>query len=152
MAETAGVIARPPLLYLAALVTTAGLELLSAFPLPGGNLRVLAGALLMAAGLRLIQVSFRAFRAYETPVPTWQPTTTLVTHGPYARTRNPIYVGLTLLYVGLVLLWNSGWGFAVLPLLLGVMHVGVVKREEAYLTRLFGPDYTDYTRRVRRWM
>ncbi len=152
MAETAGVVVRPPLLYLAALVTTAGLELVAPLPLPGGNVRVLVGAVLMAAGLWLIQGAFRVFRAHETPVPTWQPTTALVTHGPYARTRNPIYVGLTLLYVGLVLLWNSGWGFAVLPFLLAVMHYGVVKREEAYLTRLFGPAYTDYTHRVRRWL
>jgi protein-S-isoprenylcysteine O-methyltransferase Ste14 len=63
-----------------------------------------------------------------------------------------MYVGVTLLYVGLAIWVNTVWPVFFLPVILIVMHYGVVVREEAYLERIFGDEYRQYVRRVRRWL
>jgi protein-S-isoprenylcysteine O-methyltransferase Ste14 len=80
-----------------------------------------------------------------------QPTTALVTVGPFRYSRNPIYMALTLLDVGVALLINALWILLlVIPAVL-VLRYGVIAREEAYLTRKFGDAYRQYTTQVRRW-
>lgn len=80
------------------------------------------------------------------------PATTLVMTGPYAFSRNPMYVARTCLYLGLGLMVNAlGILLALVPLLL-VMHYGVIKREECYLEAKFGEAYRQYRSRVRRWL
>jgi protein-S-isoprenylcysteine O-methyltransferase Ste14 len=92
------------------------------------------------------------FRRAGTPVETYRPTTALVTEGIYRRTRNPMYVALTLLYAGIGFAANSLWTLGFLPPLLLVMRYGVIAREERYLTRRFGTRYLDYQGSVRRWL
>jgi protein-S-isoprenylcysteine O-methyltransferase Ste14 len=57
-----------------------------------------------------------------------------------------------LLYVGLSLALNSGWALALTPVLVWIMHAGVITREEEYLERKFGNDYLRYKQQVRRWL
>jgi protein-S-isoprenylcysteine O-methyltransferase Ste14 len=76
----------------------------------------------------------------------------LVTHGPYRFTRNPMYLGLTLAYVGLSLALNTAWPLILLPLMLWLLIATVIQPEEKYLTAEFGEEYVSYTKRVRRWM
>ncbi len=80
------------------------------------------------------------------------PTTVIVESGPFRFTRNPLYLGLTLIYIGLLLLLNT-WRslFLLIPVWL-VMHFLVVRREEAYLQRKFGDTYGGYCQRVRRYL
>ncbi|MFI5210728.1 MAG: methyltransferase family protein, partial [Gemmatimonadales bacterium] len=66
--------------------------------------------------------------------------------------RNPMYVGMTLLYLGIALWANSLWPLLLLPAVLVVMRRGVIAREEAYLERRFGDEYRSYRARVRRWL
>ena len=76
----------------------------------------------------------------------------LVTQGPYRFTRNPMYTGLTMQYVGGAVLLDSGWPIIVLPIVLFVLVRTVISREEEYLNNAFGADYGAYTTRVRRWL
>ncbi|HEU5040160.1 MAG TPA: isoprenylcysteine carboxylmethyltransferase family protein, partial [Gemmatimonadales bacterium] len=76
----------------------------------------------------------------------------LVTDGPYRFTRNPMYLGFTLWYLAGTAWVNSLWLLVLLPVVLLVMQRGVITREEAYLERRFGREYTEYRARVRRWL
>jgi protein-S-isoprenylcysteine O-methyltransferase Ste14 len=151
---TAGVIARPPALFLAALVFGFTLDRLVALPFPPGTGPVrwaIAGSLIVM-GLALAAAGIRNFVRAATPVPTNQPARALVTSGIHSRSRNPIYLGLFLVYGGIGVAARSPWALVLtLPLAITVRS-GVVAREEAYLERRFGEVYRDYKARVRRWL
>ncbi len=70
----------------------------------------------------------------------------------YGRTRNPLYLGTTLVYLGLSVAAGSLWAIVLVVPLLWVINVGVVAREERYLERKFGDAYRAYKARVRRWV
>lgn len=152
---TPGVIARPPLLFLGALLIGHGLDHLLGvpFPIPGVDLgpRIIGGSLILI-GLGLAAAGIRNFYRAGTPVHTITPTRALVTTGIHGWTRNPIYLGMFLLYGGIAVAAQSVWTLLLtLPLAVTIRY-GVVAREEAYLERLFGPAYLDYQARVRRWL
>jgi protein-S-isoprenylcysteine O-methyltransferase Ste14 len=87
-----------------------------------------------------------------TPVPTNEPTRALATTGMHGWSRNPIYVGMFLIYGGIAVAARSPWALIfTLPLAITIRY-GVVAREEAYLERRFGDAYRDYKSRVRRWL
>jgi protein-S-isoprenylcysteine O-methyltransferase Ste14 len=148
----AGVIARPPLLFLAALLlgfVSDRLLPLSVAIQGGGWL--LAGSLILI-GVALVAAGIGNFSRAATPVPTNQPTRALVTTGIHGWTRNPIYLGLFLVYAGIGVAARSPWALVLtLPLAITIRY-GVVAREEAYLERRFGDAYRDYKARVRRWL
>jgi protein-S-isoprenylcysteine O-methyltransferase Ste14 len=79
------------------------------------------------------------------------PTSVIVTTGSNARVRNPMYVGLVLAYLGIVLTVNAAWALVGLPLLGLWLHF-VIRREEAYLEARFGAEYLDYKASVPRWI
>ena len=152
---TAGVIARPPLLFLAALLL--GFVSDRLLPLPFAVPRIdlvhwiIAGSLILI-GLALAAAGIRNFSRAGTPVPTNEPTRALVTTGIHGWTRNPIYLGMFLLYGGIGVAARSPWILIfTLPLAITIRY-GVVAREEAYLERRFGDAYRDYKTRVRRWL
>jgi protein-S-isoprenylcysteine O-methyltransferase Ste14 len=152
---TAGVITRPPFLYLGCLIL--GLVLDRVLPLPltvpeTVLLRWTAAGGLILLGVAIVAAGVRNFSCAETPVPTNQPVRALVTTGIHAWSRNPIYVGMFLLYAGVGIATRSPWVLILtLPLAITVRY-GVVAREEAYLERRFGDTYRDYKARVRRWL
>ncbi len=76
----------------------------------------------------------------------------LVTSGPYRFTRNPMYVGMAFLYVGLALWLDVLWALAFLPVVLLVVDRRVIAPEERYLEARFGDEYRAYKQRVRRWL
>jgi protein-S-isoprenylcysteine O-methyltransferase Ste14 len=152
---TAGVIARPPVLFLVALLL--GLALDHLLPVPVAGLEtdlvhwISAGSLILL-GLALAAAGIRDFTNAGTPVPTYKPTRALVTTGIHGWTRNPIYLGMFLLYGGIGLAARSPWTLILtLPLAITIRY-GVVAREEAYLERRFGDAYRHYKARVRRWL
>lgn len=75
----------------------------------------------------------------------------LITTGPYARSRNPMYVAWTLIDLGLVLLINSGWGLVCLPVALAMTH-RAIRGEERRLDARFGTRYRRYCERVPRYL
>ena len=156
-AETAGVIARPPVLFIAALLLGLAwdrlLPLPFPFPVPGTNLVhwIIGGALILS-GLALAAAGIRNFSEAGTPVRGYKPTRALVTTGIHGWTRNPIYLGMFLIYGGIGVAVQSPWVLMItLPLTITIRY-GVVAREEAYLERRFGDAYRDYKARVRRWL
>ena len=152
---TAGVIARPPFLFLGALLLGVAADHLLPAPFavaaPDRVGWFCAGSLTLI-GLALLTGGIRDFSRAATPVPTNQPTRALVTTGLHGWSRNPIYLGLFLVYGGIAVARRSPWTLILsLPLAI-VMRHGVVAREEAYLERRFGERYRDYKARVRRWL
>jgi len=153
--DSAGVIAHPPVLYLGALVIGLGADWLLALPpLPylSGAAGLSAGLVLGVLGLGLLFTAAFRFIKAGTNIPTHLPSTALVTDGLYRYSRNPIYLGLTLVYLGLVAGLASLGALVLLLPLLAAMQVGVIHREERYLERKFGDDYRAYKQRVRRWL
>jgi protein-S-isoprenylcysteine O-methyltransferase Ste14 len=141
----------PPLLY--AVPLALGLWLQHRFPrsfLPQWMALPL-GVVFLALGMIgfVAIVSFR--RAGTSPNP-WRPTTAMVTGGPYRLTRNPMYLGFTLLYLGATCWANSLWPLLPLPVILVLMQRMVITREESYLEARFGEEYREYRNRVRRWI
>jgi protein-S-isoprenylcysteine O-methyltransferase Ste14 len=152
---TAGVIVRPPLLFLAALLLGLASDRLLPWPfaIPGTDLvHWLTGGSMILVGLALAGAGIRNFSRAATPVPTIEPTRVLVTNGIHGWSRNPIYLGLFLVYGGIGIAARSPWTLILaLPLAITIRY-GVVAREEAYLGRRFGDAYRDYKARVRRWL
>jgi protein-S-isoprenylcysteine O-methyltransferase Ste14 len=152
---TAGVIARPPLMFLIALVVgfVADHLLPLSFAVPrAGIVHQLSAGLLILAGLAIAVAGIRNFARAGTPVRTFERTRALVTTGIHGRSRNPIYLGMFLCYIGIGLAVHSEWTILLLLLLAALIRQGVVAREEAYLERRFGSAYRDYRARVRRWV
>ncbi len=151
--DNPGVIAPPPLIYLGALVL--GLLFHLRFRvrfLPLGWTRFLIGALLAGSSLLLGYSAFREMRSAQTSVNPHEPSTTIVTAGPYQFTRNPIYLSFTLLYTGIAVMINALGVMLLLPFVLITMRLGVIEREERYLERKFGAQYLRYKSMVRRWL
>jgi protein-S-isoprenylcysteine O-methyltransferase Ste14 len=113
---------------------------------------VLVGWLLVALGSGLSLWGLATFRGAGTPIRPNQPASTLVTHGPFRLSRNPIYLGLGLVYSGVMLLLNSVWTVLFLPLVIVLLYLTVIRHEERYLAATFGIAYDEYRRRVRRWL
>jgi protein-S-isoprenylcysteine O-methyltransferase Ste14 len=154
-AATPSVITRPPLLYLACLLLGLALDRVLPLPLdlPGTALmQWMAGGGLILIGVAIVAAGIRNFSRAATPVPSNQPVRVLVTAGIHGWSRNPIYVGMFLVYAGIGIAARSPW-ILILALPLAItLRYGVVAREEAYLERRFGDAYRDYKARVRRWL
>ena len=105
-----------------------------------------------AAGVALIAIALGLFARSKTRPEPWQPASSLVDRGLYRFTRNPMYLGMGLLVLGVALAFSSLAGALLALAALAIIDRAVVTREEAYLTRRFGADYIAYAKRVRRWL
>ena len=150
----AGVIAPPPLIFLGFLALSAILE--AVIPTPTMALfpyvRYAAGTVLFIIGLVIGIAGIRGLRASGTNISTDLPATALVVDGIYRWSRNPLYLAMTLAYVGLAIAAGSAWAIVLLIPLLAVMNICVISREERYLEREFGDAYRAYKSRARRWL
>jgi protein-S-isoprenylcysteine O-methyltransferase Ste14 len=156
--ETAGVIVRPPFLFLAALLLGFGLDHLLPLPFPVSRIgsvhwisAIIAGSLILI-GIAAFTAGIRNFFGAGTPVQGTKPTRMLVTTGIHGWSRNPIYVAMFLVYCSIGIAVRSPWILILmLPVAITVRY-GVVAREEVYLERRFGDAYRSYKTRVRRWL
>ena len=152
-ADTAQVIARPPLLW--GLAVVAGFALDWLMPLRFVPAAVPAGWLggaVLAIAVALFAWAIATVTRAGSNVPTNKPTTSIVDTGPYRFTRNPIYLGMMLGLAGLAIAFDSLWLLLTLVPFAFVIRYGVVAREEAYLEGKFGERYRRYRIRVRRWL
>jgi len=92
------------------------------------------------------------FARHETRLLPGQATRVMIEAGPYRLSRNPLYVGLLALYLGVALLAPTFWGLALFPAAVLLILWGAILPEERFLHERFGAPYDEYTRRVRRWL
>lgn len=151
-ADRARVIAPPPLIYVAVFAVGCALDRCYPVSLRPDHSAGWLGWAIFAAGLGVLALSGAYLNRAGTPVNPYRPSTTLVTAGPYRYSRNPLYVALTLAYLGVAVVMNTVWPVMLLPGLLLLMRWGVISREERYLERRFGDEYRRYQARVRRWL
>ncbi|MBI4266216.1 MAG: isoprenylcysteine carboxylmethyltransferase family protein [Acidobacteria bacterium] len=150
--DHAGILVPPPFIYAGFFLAGAVLDRLSPLPqVPFGIARPV-GAVLAAVWLVLMAWSVRRFWSSGTSIIPVRPATALVTEGPYRFSRNPMYLGLLLLYAAVALWFGFVWSLLLVPPLVWVIRRAVIEREEQYLEREFGDGYRRYRASVRRWI
>ena len=150
--DTPGVIAPPPIIFFGLWLLGLALNFFSPQPWLPDGLRWIVGVPLVGVGLLLGLWAFQTFRRAHTPTNPYESPTAIATDGPYRFTRNPIYLGFALMYLGLTCLFNSLWPLPLLLLALFIVDRGVIAREERYLEHKFGATYLKYKMTVRRWI
>ncbi len=151
--DSAGVIAQPPLIFLATF--SVGLILHLAFSMmlvPEGWVQLAVGIPVIGVAGVLVSSAARTMKRVGTEISTATPTTAIAVDGPFRFSRNPMYLAMAVLYVGLAISINALLILALLPVLLAIISFGVIAREESYLERKFGTEYVSYKSRVRRWL
>ena len=147
-----GVITHPPFLYAGFAIAGVIINMFVGIELFAEPAQFWAGGGLIVVGAILLFGGVTQFRRAGTNVPTHKPTMSIVTTGLYGLTRNPLYLGLSTIYVGIGIAIDNVFLLVFLAPLLMVMRYGVIGREEAYLERKFGEEYRAYCTRVRRWL
>jgi protein-S-isoprenylcysteine O-methyltransferase Ste14 len=148
----AGVKFPPPLIFLTTVLSAYAMQFILPAKISDSWIILIVGSVLLAIALIIIVIVALSFRRVETHIEPWKPTSTIVTSGIFAVSRNPIYLALCIANIGIGLLLNSWW------VLLSFVPTGVlvyliaIRPEEAYLERKFGDEYLVYKARVRRWL
>ena len=151
-ADNPGVIAPPPLIYAGAL--SAGLLANRRYRIPflPRRLARTLGLSMVVGGLAVGFLGSREMRRAETNLDPYKPTTAVATGGPFRFTRNPLYLSMVLIYLGISALVNGLAPILLLPLVQRLMRRGVIEREERYLERKFGDEYIEYKVGTPRWL
>lgn len=143
----------PPLVYLGFLLLGLAIDRVAPIAaLDTGRVGTGVAIALVVIGLAIAISAIAGFRrAGENPEP-WTPSETMVLAGPYRFTRNPMYLGIALAYLGLAIGLKSMGALLLLPIAIACIHYFVIRREEAYLIKRFGESYRGYCAKVRRWI
>ncbi len=112
----------------------------------------LGGVLLAASGFMFLISAWVLFWNAKTAIRPVDEPTAFVDSGPYRFTRNPMYVGVTLVLSGIALIFGTPFMFLPPAAFFLTAHLIFIPLEEANLERVFGEAYLDYTQRVRRWL
>ena len=150
--DHAQVMVAPPLVFLGYLIGTLILNWAVPFSAPWTFALRIAGGIMVIAGFFLGGSAISQMRKTHTSPDPHQPVTALVTSGPYRFTRNPIYLGFFLIYLGFTLLAGTLWGLIASPFLIWTITHAVIHAEEIYLEDKFGDTYKEYRSRVRQWI
>ena len=146
----------PPLLFMGAVGLAIVLDrllplgLLQRFGVAGWQFWL--GLVVAIFGILLGIAGIAEFSRAGTNVHPHQPALRIVSTGPYRLTRNPMYLGALLFLLGLALSGSMDWLLVLLVPVAAILHYGVVRREERYLTDKFGDPYLDYLARTKRWL
>jgi protein-S-isoprenylcysteine O-methyltransferase Ste14 len=150
--DNPGVIAFPPLIWLANAMISVLVHLFIRLPIMSYRICVVCGIVLIILAATLTLSATRTMKAAGTNVLPSKPALAIVGNGPFHFTRNPIYLAFCLVHIALGFFLNDWITLLfVVPLAL-IFHYGVVLREERYLTAKFGEPYLEYKRGVRRWI
>jgi protein-S-isoprenylcysteine O-methyltransferase Ste14 len=112
----------------------------------------ITGVVLLAISLCFLFTSLRKFFLSKNTVILIKPASSLQTNGIYSISRNPMYVGMAIVFLGLTFLIGNWWNLILFPILFLIIQEYVIKSEERYLVRAFGSAYIEYQKRVRRWL
>ena len=147
-----GVSIHPPLIYAGSILAGLGIDRIRPLPMPLGLHGLLYSGILLALVLVLAGLCIYEFYKADTDVRPDRPDSTLITSGPYCHSRNPLYIGLTLVQVAVAMWFDNAWVLAMTAVSVVVISRYAIRREEHYLERRFGAAYLDYKQRVRRWI
>ena len=111
-----------------------------------------AGLPIVLMGLFTTSLGATTFRKADTPVRPFEPSTTLVTHGLFRFSRNPMYLGMVIILAGAAVFMGTLSPFFIVPVFIVILQEGYIKHEELFMEKLFGETYRDYKSRVRRWL
>lgn len=140
----------PPVIMLGLIVAALGLHYAwdgwPRFSLPW------VGWLIFVAGFGPVLWVDRLFKAVGTTIKPSGLPTTLVTHGPFRFSRNPIYLSSIVILFGLALAVGTPPFYATPILMAVILHLRFIPMEEANLAQVQGQAYVDYKVRVRRWI
>jgi protein-S-isoprenylcysteine O-methyltransferase Ste14 len=150
--DSPGVLVFPPVLLLGPMLLSVLINLIWPLHFPPTMWIKAAGGLLFMMGVFLAGWGRLTMVRAGTNVPPHKPTLTIVTNGPFRFTRNPLYLGGTVAYIGLSLGLNLAWAPILLVPMLFLLNWGIVSREERYLEKKFGETYRVYRARVPRWL
>lgn len=142
----------PPMLFALPLVLSIQLDRLQPVALVPGMYGTVLGIVILSLALIFIPTAPILFAIHKTTIVPHRTARTLIERGPYRISRNPMYVGLVLVYLGVTFLLDSAWPLLLLPLPVLMMQLKTIPYEEAALEKAFGDVYRDYARRVRRWI
>ena len=142
----------PPVAIGTPLVLGSLVTLTAGDPVEFGGWRVPVGWVLVLLFVGFNGWSLWLFGRHQTGLLPGQATNAMIEEGPYRLSRNPLYVGLLALYLGLALLAPTFWGLVLFPAAVLLVHWGAIRPEERFLHDRFGASYDDYRRRVRRWL
>ena len=120
--------------------------------LPVGILVRIIGALLLLAGIGFDSAAMREMRRHRANILPHRAATALVTSGPFALSRNPIYLGNTLVLTGAALLFGSLWLLPAAAAAAVAVTELAIRREEAHLAAQFGEAWKAYAERTPRWI
>ena len=142
----------PPVFYVAGLAIGLGLDYLWPTPFLSKFVRYAIGSALVLVSVLIIVPVLVRFRRTRTPFDVRKAASALITDGPYRFSRNPSYVSLTLLYLGIGIVLNNVWIIALAVAVVLVIDLWVVRREEQHLAAKYGQQYQRYKAAVRRWL
>ncbi|MDP4211288.1 MAG: isoprenylcysteine carboxylmethyltransferase family protein [Bacteroidota bacterium] len=149
-----GVFIPPPLFYVSLFLFS--LLLQRYYPVSRGffqtSIAHLGGSVIIAFGLMTTAPALRQFFKTKNTLITVKPATSLQTNGIYSVSRNPMYLGLLFVYLGVALIFGNWWTIILLPLLFVLINYFIILQEEKYLLKAFGASYSDYKKKVRRWL
>jgi protein-S-isoprenylcysteine O-methyltransferase Ste14 len=146
------VIALPPLIYVAGLALGFLAHWADPRPMMAPSLRPWLAWPILIMGIALAGWGRQTLVRAGTNVDPRKPATALVTTGPFAWSRNPLYIALSLIYLAIACFANEVWFLPFLAASLAVLQYGVIHREERYLEGKFGEAYRQYCARVGRWL
>lgn len=112
----------------------------------------IVGVLFLIVALFFLVRSLRQFLLTKNTLILIKPASSLQKTGIYGITRNPMYVGLAFVYIGVACLVGNWWTFILLPFLIFIIQEYIIKREEKYLELEFGQTFRDYRSAVKRWL
>jgi protein-S-isoprenylcysteine O-methyltransferase Ste14 len=152
--ESPWIFVPPPLVFVVCFVGGAQLDRVLGLVLPDAitNAARIAGVCAAVLGLVLLVLAPAIFARTRTTIVPHGRARTLVTSGPYRFTRNPMYLGLSVVYVGAALATNHVGALPFLAIPLWLLSAKTIPYEEAMLEGAFGEEYRGYARRVRRWL
>ena len=145
----------PPLIYLAAIAAATGLTIARPLPwigAPLSDILLAIGWLMVAAVVAIDVTAMRTLMAAKTTIMPHRASANLVTGGPFALTRNPIYLANTMLVVAIGLIAGAIWFLVAAPAAAFLTQKLSIGPEERHLEARFGKKYRDYAKRVRRWI
>lgn len=145
-------VVKPPYLYGGALA--AGIVAHWIFPVilsSNAALMTALGAAFLAAGVFILVWAVKTFKKSGVDL-RFKPVGMIIDQGPFARSRNPMYVAFTLIYIGVSFALNAAWPIVLLAPVIVIIRYGVISREEKYLLQKFGAEYENYRARARRWL